>query len=192
MIQWISALCVAHTYICTVNCTNLDVFDCDEDWHGDKISFDALEAGQGVLHVAARPPLGVGQPRTALWLLRPLLVHRGSTAEEVVPLCIGHLSCLSHDVNAEHEREHELVLLKETACHVGVHRLSGCSEEDLQPLLEVGGFLAALDARGEELLEVFEGELVHWVNFAEGSHHKVHHRACRTQDSSAMHTRDTS
>ena len=44
---------------CVVKCTNLCVFDCDEDWHGDKISLDALEAGQGVLHVTACPPLGV-------------------------------------------------------------------------------------------------------------------------------------
>ena len=69
-------------------CTNLGVFDRDKDWHGDKISFDALEAREGVLHVTARPPLGISQPRTALWLLRPLLVHRGSTTEEIAPFCI--------------------------------------------------------------------------------------------------------
>ena len=79
------------------------------------------------------------------------------------------------------------MLLKETTCHIGVHGLCGGPEEDLQSLLKISGFFTVLNARGEELLEVLERELVHWVHFAEGSHYKVHHRTCsRTQDSGSM------
>ena len=42
------------------------------------------------------------------------LLHFGSSSEEEVPLCVQDLLSLPHDVSAQHEREHQLMLLKQT------------------------------------------------------------------------------
>ena len=46
------------------------------------------------------------------------LLNSGSPSEEEVPLWVCDLPRLPHDLGAQHEGEHQLVLLKETPVHV--------------------------------------------------------------------------
>ena len=57
------------------------------------------------IHIAAH-----GCTCTCMYLL-----HSRGSSEEEVPLRVGDLASLSHDLSTEHEGEHQLVLLKQAS-----------------------------------------------------------------------------
>lgn len=64
----------------------------------------------------------------------PYLFQRGSSSQEVLPLSIGDLSTLPHDLHTQHEAVDELVLLEEATGHIDVGVEQDLVQQDLKTL----------------------------------------------------------
>lgn len=64
------------------------------------------------------------------------LLHGGPSPQEVLPLGIGDLAPLLHDVHTQHDAVDELVVLKEASGHVVVGVEQDLVQQDLEALVQ--------------------------------------------------------
>jgi len=79
------------------------------------------------------------------------LFQRDGTFQEVLPLGIGDLPALPHDLDAQHEAVDELVLLEEAAGHVDVGVEQDLVQQDLEAVFQHAALLRRLDGAVKEL-----------------------------------------
>lgn len=79
------------------------------------------------------------------------LLHGGPSPQEVLPLGVGDLAPLLHDVHTQHDAVDELVVLKEAPGHVVVGVEQYLVQQDLKALVQHVALLRRLDGGVEEL-----------------------------------------
>lgn len=81
------------------------------------------------------------------------LVDAHAPSEQVLPLQVGHLAPLAHDLHAQHEAVDGLVALEQAARHVGVRGQQRLVQQRLQPHGQVVVLLRRVDGGVEQLGE---------------------------------------
>lgn len=94
---------------------------------GYDVILETLERRQNAVQLTSLLPLPRLEPRY-IGLRRKIDVRAGRSAQEVVPVVEQNMVVDPHDFDAQHEREDELVLLKQTPdtgtytrMHIGTH-----------------------------------------------------------------------
>ena len=75
---------------------------------------------------------------------------------------------------------HQLLMHAYQLCSPGYISVDGTGrvlQQCVQSSLKVGRLFTLLNTHVEELVEVFQGVLVHWVHLGQGRYDKVHHGA---------------